>query len=204
MLIFISEYAKKIIDEEIPNRKGISVVIPHGLSDEFRTAQRDDIHRLESLPNGDYLLYASVIDVFKAQIEVVQAYNILCGKRHTEEKLLLVGPEYPPYAKLVRKEIRRLGLQDKIIVFGRIAHADMPSVYHHAKAHIFASICENCPNVVLESLGSGRPLFLSNKPPMPELAGNAAVYFDPYKPGDLADLLLRHLDEEQWMKEAGK
>ena len=80
----------------------------------------------------------------------------------------------------------------------------MPSIYHHAKAHIFASSCENCANIVLESLGSGRPLFLSNKPPMPELAGDSAVYFEPYKPDELADLLLRYLDDERWMGEMGE
>lgn len=204
LVIFLSEYAKKTVEEKVPYRKNLSVVIPHGLDDRFRTAGKDDIPRLKSLPRGDYLLYVSVINVFKAQIEVVQAYHILCQKRHMKEKLLLVGPEYPPYGKLLGKEIKRLRLQDKVIVAGQIPYSDMPSVYHYAKAHIFSSTCENCPNIVLESLGSGHPLFLSNRPPMPELAGDSSVYFDPYKPDDLADLLLLRLDDERWMKEMGR
>jgi len=142
--------------------------------------------------------------VYKAHVEVVRAYYLLCQQRHTKEKLLLVGPEYAPYAKLLRREIQRLGLESKVIITGCIPHTDMPSVYHHAKAHIFASCCENCPNIVLESLGSGRPLFLSNRPPMPEVGVGSAVYFDPYKPQELADLLSRYLDDEPWMKEMGR
>jgi glycosyltransferase involved in cell wall biosynthesis len=202
--IFISEYAKEIVDDMVPDRKGLSVVIPHGLDDVFRTATREEVQHGKSLPQRDYLLYVSVIDVFKAQIEVVQAYHLLCQKRETKEKLLLVGPEYVPYAKLLRREIRRLRLDNKVIIAGNIPYSDMPSVYHHAKAHIFASTCENCPNVLLESLGSGRPLFLSNREPIPEFAGDCAVYFNPDKPHELSDLLFRYLDDKQWMKEMGR
>ncbi len=204
MVIFLTEHAKKIADRKVPNRKGTSAIIPHGLNNQFRTAERNDIPRAKRLPKGEYLLYVSVINVFKAQIEVVRAYHLLCQKRNTKEKLLLVGPEYPPYAKLVRKEIRRLGLQDKAIIFGEVPYNEMPSVYHHAKSHIFASTCETFGITVLECLGSGRPLFLSNRPPMPELAGDAAVYFDPYKPEELADLLSRYLNNDQWTKEMGR
>lgn len=204
LVIFISEYAKKVIDEKVSDRKGLSIVIPHAVNDEFRTAQRDDIPRLELLPSGDYLLYASLIEAYKAQIEVVRAYHLLCQKRHTNEKLLLVGPEHTSYGDNLRKEISRFGLEDKIIITGKIPYTDMPSLYQNAKAHIFASTCENCPNIVLESLASGRPLFVSNKPPMPEFTGEAAVYFDPYKPEELCDLLLRYLDDSQWMKMMGQ
>lgn len=204
LLIFISEYAKKIIDEAIPDRRGSSTVIPHGLDDTFRTACKDDVNRLAILPDTEYLLYVSVLDVFKAQVEVIRAYHSLCQKRITKEKLLLVGPEYPPYGRLVRREIERRGLQDKVILIGKIPYSDMPSLYHHAKAHIYASSCENCPNIVLESLGSGRPLFLSKRPPMPEFVGDAAVYYDPYDPCELTDLLLRYLDDEVLIMEMGK
>lgn len=201
LVIFISQYTKKVIDSQIPDRQGLSAVIPHGLDDKFRT---NGAPRLKSLPNGEYLLYVSLIDVYKAHIEVVQAYHRLCQKRDTKEKLLLVGPEHTSYGGDVRKEIRRRGLEDKVIITGNIPYTDMPSVYCHAKAHIFASTCESFGITILECLGSGRPLFLSNRPPMPELAADAAVYFDPYKPEELSNLLLQHLDDEQWRKKMGQ
>jgi hypothetical protein len=39
---------------------------------------------------------------------------------------------------------------------------------------------------------------------MPELAGDAAVYFEPNNPDELAGLLLQNLDKQQWMKEMGE
>ena len=204
LVIFISEYAKSILDEKVPDRRGRSFVIYHGTDNSFRKIGRKHVPRIKSLPDGDYLLYVSLIDVYKAHVEVVRAYYLLCQQRHTKEKLLLVGPNGTPYGKVVRKEIRRLRLEDRIFMVGRVPYADMPSVYHYAKAHIFASACENCPNIVIESLGSKRPLFLSNRPPMPELAGDAAVYFDPDKPEELAALLLKYLDDERWAERMGQ
>jgi len=204
IVIFISEYAKQVVDRKVPRRKGRSVVVTHGLDNKFRTYASKNISRPDFLPEGDYLLYVSPIDVFKAQIEVVWAYHLLCQKRQTREKLILLGPDHTTYATRVREEIERLGLRGRVITAGTVPYADMPAVYHYSKAHIFASMCENCPNVVIESLGSGRPLFLSDRAPMPELAGDAAVYFDPEKPQELAGVLLKHLDDEQWIVQMGR
>ncbi len=204
MVIFLSEFAKETIDNKLPNRKGLSVVIPHGLDDSFRTAGRKDIPRSGFIPDGEYLLYVSYLHAIKTQLEIVRAFQVLCRERRTGEKLLLVGAETEPYSSAVRKEIKNLGLKDRVIITGQIPYNELPSVYHHAKAHIYASSCENCPNIVLESLGSGRPIFLSSKGPMPELAGDAAVYFDPFNPDELAGLLLKHLDDQQWMNEMGE
>lgn len=203
LVIFISNYAKKVIDEIVPIRKGVSIVISHGLDDVFRTFGRDDIPRSIFLPDGDYFLYASLLHDYKAHVEVVHAYHILCQKRSTDEKLLFVGPEYPPYGRLVRKKIEQLGLKDKVIIVGKIPYADMPSLYHYAKANIFASTCENCPNIVLESLGSGRPLFLSNRPPMSEFAKDSAIYFDPYNPNMLAQLISEVIDDNDRINKLG-
>lgn len=207
LVVYLSEYSRKAIENAVPDNEGKSVVIPHGLEERLRTGRRDDIPRLHLLPTEPYLLYVSYFHRIKTQLEVVRAFHVLCKRRSTREKLLLVGPDYgihAAYAQLVRNEIRRLALQDNVMLTGEIPHSEMSSVYHHAKAHIFASTCENCPNVVIESLGSGRPLFLSNRASMPELAADAATYFDPFRPDELADLLLRHLDDERWMNEMGE
>jgi glycosyltransferase involved in cell wall biosynthesis len=207
LVIYLSEHSRKVIETAVPDKKGESVVIPHGLEERFRTSQKSNVPRPNLLPKEPYLLYVSYFHRIKAQLEVIRAFHILCAQRNTREKLLLVGPNYgmhSAYAKAVRNEIHRLALQDKIILMGEIPYSDMPLVYHHAKAHIFASTCENCPNIVIESLGSGRPLFLSNKASMPELAGDGGVYFDPHNPDELASLLLQNLDDQQWMKEMGK
>jgi glycosyltransferase involved in cell wall biosynthesis len=122
-------------------------------------------------------------------MEVVRGYHLLKQQRRITEKLVLVGHNISPYGKKVRTEILRLGLQDDVVLAGNISYQDLPSVYRHAKVNIFASACENCPNILLEALGAGRPLLVSDHPPMPEFGGDAVAYFVPSSPQDFADKL---------------
>jgi glycosyltransferase involved in cell wall biosynthesis len=85
-----------------------------------------------------------------------------------------------------------------------IPYSMMPAIYQNALVNIFASECENCPNILLEALAAGRPVLSSSYPPMPEFAGTAAVYFDPRAPIQLAEALAATLDDPALMSEMAR
>ena len=192
LVIFISMFAKSVIDLTLNKRRGQSVVIPHGLSQHFFNPQPHPAN--SSLPQ-EYVLYVSILDVYKAQVEVVKAWAELRLHRPTHEKLLLIGPEYSPYGEEVRKAIIDFGLQEEVMVWGNVPYEELPAYYQHAKVNIFASSCENCPNILLEALAGGRPVLCSDYQPMPEFGADAVTYFDPYNPGQLAGALAAMLDD---------
>jgi glycosyltransferase involved in cell wall biosynthesis len=187
-----SEFAERVLERNAPGLSTKIVVIPHGIGRRFRS---EPARRPEWLSAERYILYVSTIDVYKAQIEVVQAYALLKQRRPSVEKLIFVGPERLPYAQKVRKEIVRLRLQEDVLLTGPVPHDQLPSLYQNALINVFASECESCPNILLEAMASGRPLLVSNRPPMPEFAGNAAIYFDPSNPQDLAEKLRSMIDD---------
>jgi glycosyltransferase involved in cell wall biosynthesis len=186
LVIFISDHARRVFERAANGPLRRWVLIPHGVGPRFRTAGRTDLARSRWLPAEGYLLYVSTLDYYKAQLEVVQGYALL-RKRGLHEKLLLVGAENPSYGRRVRNEVAKLGLQDDVIIAGALPYDEMPALYHHAALNIFASESENCPNVLLEALGAGRPILCSNRPPMPEFGGDAVAYFDPASPQEFAD-----------------
>jgi glycosyltransferase involved in cell wall biosynthesis len=203
LVIFISNYAREVIEREIDGALKKTAIIPHGVSPEFRTTANGNGFRPAWLPTDKYLLYVSNLDFYKSQIEVVQAYALLKKLRHSREKLVFVGTESPEYGRKVRKEIRRLGLQNDVLIRGPVPYIEMPALYKHALLNIFASKCENCPNILLEAMASGRPVIVSNYPPMPEFAGDAALYFDPTIPEDLANKLASVLSDPGRLRELG-
>jgi glycosyltransferase involved in cell wall biosynthesis len=200
--IFISRHGQSVIEWLLPYIKERSVCIPHGISDVFRSGAVVETERPNDLPNK-YLLYVSKLHTYKHQIEVIQAYQQFRQQKPDAEKLLLVGPEYPWYGTRVRALINQLGLKDDVICTGPVPYQNLPTYYHHAEAIIFASTCENCPNVLLEAMGSGRPLFVSDRPPMTEFAEDGAIYFDPCSPDDLAQKLLSYLDNKDYLQMLG-
>jgi len=200
--IFISKFARDFIEQLIPNIRTHSLVIPHGISDEFR---RKSTNLPDILKGKQYFLYVSMFDVYKCQVEVVKAYAKLRKMRDTPEVLVLVGPtRVAAYAKQVDSEIEKEGLSQYVLRLGELPQQRLPCLYHNAKAIIFASKCENCPNILLESLAAAKPLFVSNQTAMPELAGDAAVYFDPDNPEELTGLLVEYLDNKSWMDQMGR
>ncbi len=201
LVIFISEFAKDVIEKFAQRPLKKAVVIPHGINPHFRNEEGNPLPKPDWLPEDGYFLYVSIFDVYKAQIEVVQSYALLKKKRNTKEKLVLAGPENEEYGNKLRAEIDRLGLKDDVMLVGAIPYNQLPAIYHYAKINIFASECENCPNILLEALSAGRPLFSSNYPPMPEFGGDAAVYFDPGKPEQLAEKIFSIIDNSSMMDE---
>jgi len=190
LVIFISEFAKNFIRHELGELRGTSVVIPHGLHPSFKVCREKAIPRPAWLPAGDYFLYVSFIDHYKAQLEVVQGFD-LYRQQGGMGKLILAGSEYRPYGNLVRQEIADRGLVGEVILAGNIPHEELPALYQHAQINLFASFTENCPNILLEMMASGRPALVSNRAPMDEFGGDAVAYFDPASPEDMA----RHLGE---------
>lgn len=192
LVIFISLFAKSIIDVVVGARTGISTVIPHGISDHFRLP----VGKPGGLGLPDrYVCYVSILNVYKAQLEVVKAWHLLRSRRRVEEKLLLVGPSSDQYALRVAALIEALGLQNEVRIVGNVAYEALPGLYQGATINLFASSCENCPNILLEALSAGRPVLTSDYQPMPEFAADAALYFDPYAPEKLAAQLERVMDD---------
>lgn len=190
LVIFISEYARKFIENFSHRQFDHAVVIPHGINPIFRYSDENRAmhQRPQWLPSEEFILYVSILDVYKAQLEVVRGFALLKASGH-REKLVLIGPDFTDYAQLVKQEIENLGLEDEVVVLGEVPYQELPAAYRNAKVNVFASECENCPNILLEALASARPVLVSNRPPMPEFGGKAVEYFDPSSPEDFCSKL---------------
>ncbi|MBN8507210.1 MAG: glycosyltransferase family 4 protein [Burkholderiales bacterium] len=191
--IFISDYAHACIER----RRHIAnaVTIPHGIAAAFRTAG-GEVERPAAAPAGRYLLYVSRFDIYKHHAEVVQAYARLDAAVRERHPLLLLGENDLPSASRVRALVRSLGLQGQVQMPGAVPYADLPAYYHHAHAIVFASSCENCPNILLEALGAGRPVLCSDVMPMPEFGGDGLLYFSPYDSASLHAALHKVIADE--------
>lgn len=194
LTIFISAYARATIESLI--RVGRAVTIPHGISDAFRSAG-NVLQRPLGAPAARYLLYVSRFDVYKHHRELIEAYAQLPSALRCEHPLLLIGEADMPGAQQMRALIDRLGLKGQVLVAGSVPYRELPAYYHHAQAIVFASSCENCPNILLEALGAGRPIACSNVQPMPEFGGDAVEYFSPFDPQDIERALLQVLTDQQ-------
>ena len=204
LVIFISNFARQLINNRTGFKLKKEITIPHGINNIFKISKEKKPSRPKWLPEGEYLLYVSILDVYKNQLEIVQGYHLLRQRRKTQEKLILAGHNTSRYGKKVRRVINKLNLENEVILSGNIPYNKLADIYYHAKLNIFASECENCPNILLEALGAGRPLVVSNRQPMPEFGGDSVIYFDPSSPEDFAYQITSIIDDPLKIEELSK
>lgn len=100
-------------------------------------------------------------------------------QRGLDIKVRFVGPAGKSFAdfETQRQEIDPGGAFVEVVE--GVPFSDMPSIYHQADIFLFASSCENMPNILLEAMAAGLPIICSRLGPMTEVLGNAGRYFDP-------------------------
>jgi glycosyltransferase involved in cell wall biosynthesis len=92
----------------------------------------------------------------------------------------LVLPGYASGAEdALTREIADLGLTDRVKLLGWISEPDLDGLYAASEMLVFPSLAEGFGLPVLEAMEHGTPVATSNISSMPEVGGDAAVYFDP-------------------------
>jgi len=105
-VVFISEYSKSVVKDYIPNIDEKSVVTPHGLNSLFLNSQ-ESYELPEYLTENKFYLYVSILDVYKAQKEIIEAWKILSDAGFAYP-LVLVGPKYNEYGEEVVAMMERV------------------------------------------------------------------------------------------------
>jgi glycosyltransferase involved in cell wall biosynthesis len=189
-LIFLTDYAQKAVLGVTGELSAIPTTIPHGVNPRFNREpklQRAIVNYDDANPYR--VLYVSIVDQYKHQWNVVEAIAAL-RKQGFPIVLELVGPAYPPALNRLNETLAHLGgWQGWMRYHGEIPFDELHLRYDQADLGVFASSCENMPNILLETMASGLPIACSNRGPMPEVLGAAGGYFDPEQPGDIARAL---------------
>lgn len=179
-LIFLNNYAKNNIINYLNNEKLIHTIIPHGVSNNFSfNPQLRNLRKFEdfTLTNPCKILYVSIIENYKHQKNVILAINNL-KKRNIPISIDLIGPPGLGY-KEFNNVLNNIDNSKEFINYhGNVEHKYLNQFYNNADIFLFASTCENMPNILLESMAAGLPIACSNAGPMPEILKNFGVYFD--------------------------
>ncbi len=193
-VVFISDHARRVIEPMLgvdPDRirrvyLGRDVDFVPSAAEAARSLLR------ELGIGGRYLLSVSQFYAYKNFVELVIGFSRARGSLPDDMTLVIAGAEHEAeYAAAVRRTIVREGIADRVRLLGHVPYEKLPPLYAAASLFLFPSTCENFPNILVEGMASGAPTLASRLGPMPEIAGDGAVYFDPFSPDDIAEVIVR-------------
>jgi len=100
--------------------------------------------------------------------------------------LVIAGKRETPYGEQLSREVAARNLGGRVTLTGQVSDGDRQWLYEHCEAFAFPSLTEGFGFPVLEAMQCGRPVFLSRRTSLPEIAGDMGFYFDGYEPAELA------------------
>lgn len=194
-VIFLSNYSKDVIIEVTGRLCGLVSVIPHGLAGKFLVKRFDKPRHIGSCSELSpfRIMYVSNIDVYKHQIEVIKAVEIL-RERGYFISLDFIGPPTKRALKNLKREMKRADPGVRWVRYlGMFQYDKMKDAYRNGELAIFASSCETFGITLLEKMASGLPVACSNKSSMFEILEDGGLYFDPEDPLEIANIIETYL-----------
>lgn len=179
-LILLTEYARDVLARDLERSPVRATVIPHGVDRALLRPPRPQAPIAEYSPSRPFrLLYVSTVDLYKHQWQVARAVAAL-----RDEGLPLaiefVGGAYEPARRRLEAALAAVNARGPFAAYrGPVPRADLAARYHAADGFVFASTCENLPNILVEAMAAGLPIASSDRRPMPDVLGSAGTYFDP-------------------------
>lgn len=190
-IITVSEFQRQLIMKRlhIPANK-ISVVY-NGADERFfqraDTASIEVATRKYGIQGFPYIFFLANTEPRKNTDGVLKAFAAFC-KTH---------PAYPHHLvikgltdEILRKKIISCGAEmvaDRIHRVGYIDYQDLPLLYQGSSVLWFPSFSEGFGLPIVEAMAGSTPVITSHCSVMPEIAGDAALYIDPYQPEQLIE-----------------
>ncbi|MCD4694462.1 glycosyltransferase family 4 protein [bacterium] len=199
-VIAVSNFTKNDIVEKFKINPKKIVVTYEGVSnlakgrDSLFVSKLDDRETLLSYNiNKRFLLYVGNAYPHKNLDFLIDVFKDI-HKKYPEIDLVLVGKEDYFYSRLKNKivnnkEIKKIGLDKSVIFPGYVPDEKLEIMYQKALAYIFPSLYEGFGLPPLEAMAKGCPVLSSDQSSMPEILGDAAIYFNPYRREDLIEKL---------------
>ena len=174
-----SEYIKKDIEINYRSIKTPIIAVPLGKPDWSVPADYSCRQRQE------FLFFAGNLEPRKNLVNAIKALEILLLQGKSIE-LQIASPSAWKSGEIT-DYIGRSPVKNNIKLLGFISLDELKKKYLQCKALLYPSFYEGFGLPVLEALAMDCPVITSKNTVMQENAGDAAIYFDPFDPGDIAE-----------------
>lgn len=198
-IITVSQYSKKDIVETYAIDKNKIHAIWNGVSDVFQplSDEQKKIVRNKFTNASEYFLYVGAIHPRKNLTRLIEAFVNLKKQTTSDTKLVIVGTPLwrnKSFSLAIPEEIK-----NEIIFTGHLDLAALASVIGAAKIFTFIPYFEGFGIPLVEAMRCAIPILSGNRTSLPEVAGEAALYCDPFDVADVTAKLIE-LDSNEELR----
>ena len=206
LLIVPTQYAKQRI-LHFENFDPHKILVVHEAAKTLPILSDPHTHLATLVPQlvgKKYFLHVGVLEKRKNITTLLAAFAQVY-KNNPNVQLVLVG-NTPVKEKLndavnINRSIHQLQIEHAIVRLGYLEAEQLASIYQCAFAYVFPSFNEGFGLPVLEAFNAGLSVICANNSALPEVAADAALYFDPNNTNDLAACMQSMIADAQLRQE---
>jgi len=153
--------------------------------------------------DGDYIIYLGTLQPRKNIETLIKAFSQV-NNHFNRLKLVIAGKKGWLY-KSIFTEVRKLGLEKKIIFTDFVPDEDIPFLLAGAQLFVLPSLYEGFGITALESMACGTPVLVSRVSSLPEVVSNAGGYIEnPQNYSEVGQKIIQILENPKLQKELSK
>ena len=198
LLVVDSYFAKEEIVKILHLYKKKIEVVYLGINNTFFSKEREKKLIQGFDYNDKYIL--SVLSCARHHniINLLKAYKILIKELDFDLKIVFVFQILDKnYFLEINKYIKANFTTNKTFIFTNLDSNLLPDLYKNSELYVFTSYCEVFGLTSLEAMSQEIPVVISNRSALPEINGDAALYFDPDDIDEIKDSLKKVLIDKQ-------
>ncbi|MDW2980347.1 glycosyltransferase family 1 protein [Rhodanobacter sp. KK11] len=178
-------------------------VVPNALNYPYRSMPAAEVKPyLDALglePNQAFFLHVGGNQWYKNRPGVLRLFaELVQHPAYRSHRLVMAGK---PWTEEMRLLVASLKLDGRVVERVEVSNEQLRALYSSAEALLFPSLQEGFGWPVVEAQACGCPVVTTNRPPMNDVGGPAAIYIDPANPVDAAGKIASDLAEcERWRR----
>lgn len=162
----------------------------------YNGIDRDHLPLASNQGTGNTVLYVSRLEhPGKNHVRLIEAWERLPATLHQTYQLLIVGADWPG-AEHIHQRIASSPARDSIQTLGFVTQQQLHDLYQQCRLFIFPSLFEGFGLGLLEAMACGAVCATSKTSSLGELAGDAAITFDPYDIAEMTQALITGLTDD--------
>lgn len=193
----VSEYSKNDIATNYKIDPDKIDVVYNGINPSFNSldAVKKQQTKNRFSKGQDYFLFVGALHPRKNVSRLIQAFDAFKKETNSPMKLLLVGPQFWGLSEIYRT-VDSTSCKDDILFLGRLRDDDLGYVMASAMALTFVPYYEGFGIPMIEAMQSETPIIASNTTCIPEIAGDAALFVNPYEITEIKNAMLKLYNNE--------
>lgn len=199
-LVTISDYTKNSVLTYYKEKEAQVSTIYIRMAQRLHQASNANILEQYALKPKRYLIYPANYWKHKNHEMLLTAFAIAVNKKLDDDIKLVCTGALVDRQHFLKQAADLMHLNDRVLFLGYLSNEDLDTLISQARAMIYPSLYEGFGLPILEAMANGVSVACSNTTALPEIAGEAAILFNPRIPEDIAHAILNLTQLSQCVK----